>query len=331
MTLLAHGWTIVPHLAALARPRPPPDGIHWRGQATDGIGLSGVLHLGRGQAAKHLVVVIHGMGGDAHRPYVLRLASAALEAGASVLRLNLRGADLESSEFYHAGMTHDLHGVLDSPALRGFEAFHFIGFSLGGHLVARLAAEPGDPRLGRMVALCPPLDLGACQRFLDRPSRRLYRANLLVGMRAAYVAAAARGPVPTPWHRVREAKTLYQWDQLTAVPRYGFGTPERYYAETGAGPRLKDVVRPLLIVYVEDDPIVPVSTVEPWLAAASPHVVARRLRSGGHGYFPRTTHLGLGEAAGVDRQMMTWLLGEDAGEHARDHHVPTPLQGRQRR
>lgn len=307
MAVHAHWWTVVPHFVALMQGRPLGGAIRWRGRAADGVPLSGALHLGRQPGV--LVVVVHGLGGDEGRPYVLRLAREVLARGASVLRLNLRGADLETHAFYHAGLTADLHAVLDSPALRDFEVVHFIGFSLGGHLTARLASEPCDPRVGRLVGLCPPLDLGVCQRHLDHPSRWLYRENLLIGLRAAYQAAAARGPMPTPWPIVRRVTRLYDWDHLTVVPHFGFGTNERYYAETAAGPRLPFVHKPLLLLGVLDDPIVPWASVEPWLQGASPWVSVRTLRTGGHGYFPIDTHLGLAEEAGIDRQIVQWLLG----------------------
>lgn len=308
MALHAHWWTVAPHLLALLRRKRPAGAIAWRGRAADGVPLSGALHLGRRPGV--LVVVVHGLGGDQDRPYVLRLAHAVLTAGASVLRLNLRGADLQTGDFYHAGLTADLHAVLASPALRDFQVVHFIGFSLGGHLAARVAAEASDPRVGRLVALCPPLDLGICQRHLDHPARKVYRENLLVGLRATYQAAAALGPVPTPWERVRHVTRLYDWDQLTVVPRFGFASPEHYYAEVAAGPMLRQVRKPLLLLAVRDDPIVPWASVEPWLDHASPHVTVRCLRSGGHGYFPFDAHLGLADETGIDRQIVAWLLEE---------------------
>ncbi|MEZ4463799.1 MAG: alpha/beta fold hydrolase [bacterium] len=199
--------------------------------------------------------------------------------------------------------------MLASPALADFEAVHFLGFSLGGHLACRLAAEDGDARIGRLVALCPPLDLAACQQFLDHPARSLYRYNLLVGLRAAYRAAAARGPVPTPWEQVRRVKRLYDWDQLTVVPRFGFASPEAYYQETAAGPTLRHAHRPLLIIAVADDPIVPYRTsVAPWLSDLPAAVEVKVLRSGGHVYFPGDAHAGVGDLPGVEHQAVHWLL-----------------------
>ncbi|MCA9525516.1 MAG: alpha/beta fold hydrolase [Myxococcales bacterium] len=314
-----HWWTVVPHFGGLLRQRALPAGSAWHGRTADGAVLSGVLHVSPGRHRRTLVVVVHGLGGDVDRPYVRHAAAAALARGASALRLNLRGADLRSSDFYHAGLTADLHAVLASPALADFDTVHFVGFSLGGHLACRLAAEADDPRVGRLVALCPPLDLAACQRFLDDPWRSLYRYNLLVGLRATYQAAAARGPVPTPWAQVRKVKRLYDWDQLTVVPRFGFASPDAYYAEVSAGPALAHARRPLLIVAVADDPIVPFGLcVAPWLTDLPACVEVRVLQSGGHVYFPGDAHAGIGDLPGVEHQVVHWLLDEGAQRRQND-------------
>ena len=86
-------------------------------------------------------------------------AGEALAAGMSCLRLNLRGADLEGEDFYHAGLTADLHAALADPALERYERVHLLGYSLGGHVVLRWATESGDARVRSVAAICPPLDL----------------------------------------------------------------------------------------------------------------------------------------------------------------------------
>src|ERR1700681_597024 len=122
--LRPHFWTVAPRLRESLRPLALPPSEPWHGVVEDpAIGpvrLSGWLRpagsvgLAKGRADRplrdgdELVVMLHGLGGDASSHYMVRGALAAEEAGLACLRLNLRGADHNGDDFYHAGLTADL-------------------------------------------------------------------------------------------------------------------------------------------------------------------------------------------------------------------------------
>src|SRR5699024_5863954 len=123
-------------------------------------------------------------------------------AGLSCLRVSLRGCDRSGEDFYHAGLTADLHAALASPELRPYRRLYLLGYSLGGHMALRLATEEADPRLAAAAALCAPLDLARSQQEIDAPRRAIYRRYLLENLKRIYAAVAARRPVPYPVERL---------------------------------------------------------------------------------------------------------------------------------
>ena len=306
--LHGHLWTVGPHARSLVRPPRAPDATRWRGEVEDpargAIALSGLLTPGSDPTV--VVVLVHGLGGLPEADYMRRAAAAVHRAGASSLRLALRGADRSGRDYYHAGLTADLHAALASPALAACERIFVVGFSLGGHMALRAATEPAlDGRVVAVCAVCPPLDLAACQRHIDRARLDLYRRHVLRGLKDIYAGVARLGPVPTPVARARRIRTLLEWDEEIVAPRHGFGGAADYYDKMAVGPRLGALRRPALVVATEHDPMVPTVSSRPFLGA--PHVTARVSPRGGHVGFPRDVDLGLGAARGLMRQVLDWF------------------------
>jgi len=271
--------------------------------------LSGLLHPVAG--AKSVLLNLHGLGGNCESPYVEAGVAAAAAFGWACLRLNLRGADGSGEDFYHAALTADLHAALASPELAGFERVYVLGHSLGGHLALRLASEAHDPRVRAVAAVCAPLDLARSVVAIDEPWRWPYRHYVLRRLKAAYVAVARRRPLPTPLEHVLRVRSLREWDRLTVVPRFGFESPDDYYARASVSGRLPELRVPSLLVNAEHDPMVPADTVRPALLAPAPRLDARWLVSAGHVGFPLEVDLGERAPRGLWPQVLGWL--ESAG------------------
>jgi len=270
------------------------------------IPISGYLSRGDEQ---RLLILVHGLGGSAESLYLRRSARLAHAKGLSVLRVNLRGADGSGCDFFHAGLTQDLHTLLASPVLAAYEKIWVLGYSVGGHVVLKLASEVDDFRVKALAAICSPLDLEETVRDFDRPSVWPYRRHVFKGLFAHYASIAGKREVPTPVEELLQVRSLRRLDALTVVPRFGFGTAENYYAEVSAFRSLPQLRRPALLVATEADPMVTARSVRAGLSAAGRselEVVWSRL--GGHVGFPAGIHLGLGTSGPVDAQVQDWLL-----------------------
>jgi predicted alpha/beta-fold hydrolase len=310
MSLAGHYWTIVPSQAHRVAPRAAPAAEPWSTVIEDPqigpVTLRGALR--DSNSADACLIVVHGLGGSIDAHYCVQAAEAAERAGLACLRLGLRGADRCGEDFYHAGLAADLQAAVASSALARFARLYVVGYSLGGHMSLRFALAPGDSRVRAVAAVCAPLDLELSAQAIDRPGAVLYRRHVLSGLNEIYAAVARNRDVPTPLPRVLRARTIREWDGLTVVPRHGFGTVDRYYAEMSAGPRLAELEVPALLVQSTPDPMVPPWTYEPHLLAPAPRLQVQRLAAGGHVGFPRRVSLGQAEPAQLEDQVVRWLL-----------------------
>ncbi len=309
MTLLGHYWTIVPRLRHSVRPLQAPEWRAWETSLEDPVAgrvpVTGRLRELPG--SEELVVLVHGLGGSTESHYMVRGARAAEAAGLSCLRLNLRGCDRQSHDFFHAGLTADLHAALASDGLRRYRRIYLTGYSLGGHVVLRLATEELDPRVAGVAALCAPLDLRLSQEEIDAPARWPYRRYLLRSLTGIFAAVSARRPQPLTIEEVARIRTIREWDDRVVAPRHGFAGALDYYARASVAQYLGDLRVPALLLNSEGDPMVPARPVRAVLGGDAPRLEVRWVAGGGHVAFPRRLDVGLGEGAGVDAQVLGWL------------------------
>ncbi len=301
MSVRGHLWTIAPRLRHGFRPLQPPESRAFRTALRDPV--SGEVpvtgRLREVPESDELLVIVHGLGGCTDSHYMLRAAMTAEAAGISSLRVNLRGCDRGGDDFYHAGLTADLHAALASEELRRYRRVYVLGYSLGGHVALRLGTEGGDSRLAAVAAVCSPLDLALSQQEIDSPALWLYRRYLLNNLVTIYSAVAARRPVPLPVAEAARIRTLREWDDRVVAPRHGFLDAGDYYARASVAPRLPDLRVPGLLVATESDPMVPAGALRPVLRSPAPRLEVRWLAGGGHVAFPRSL--------AVDAQVIDWL------------------------
>ena len=286
-----------------------PSSSPWAHSFTDPdagpVTLTGLLSEVPG--AERLVVIVHGLGGSCRSPYAVRAAAAVEAAGWSSLRLNLRGADGEGADFYHAGLTADLKETFASPEVQRFAKVSVLGYSLGGHLALRFASDSPPPRLLSVAAVCAPLDLDRCAASIDRPALWGYRLYLLSGLKQIYASVARRRAVPLPSSEARKIRTIRRWDDLIVAPRHHFESAEDYYRKESAGPKLAGLKVPALLIAAEADPMVPAQSLRPFVEPPPPLLEVRWVRRGGHVGFPRSLDLDLGGLPGLEHQAVGWI------------------------
>lgn len=309
MKLQGHVWTIYRRLRSTLRPPAEPPSRPWGIRVPDKhfgeVAISGRLSSAAG--TEKLLIVIHGLAGCADSEYAVRTAAAARDAGWTCLRLNTRGADRSGEDIYHAGLTDDLPGVLGASEFRRFTRIAIIGFSLGGHLALRYATEAPDPRLGAVVAICPPLNLRGSVAQIDRPLLKPYRVYLLHHLRECYLEVVKRDRHVSPFGLVRRAKTLRAWDSVTVVPRFGFATVDDYYERMSVGPLLTGLKIPSLVIAAVEDPMVPAESLRPYLQDPGENLWVHWAKRGGHVGFPMNFDMLNGGRPGLAEQSIRWI------------------------
>src|SRR5262245_10188064 len=112
-----HVWTVAPSLLAAIRPPAGPQARKFRTSIKDPVTgevrLTGLLS--EVPDSETIVLIVHGLSGNALSPYCALAARAAEQAGFSSLRLSLRGADYSGEDILHGGITQDLWAALAAP------------------------------------------------------------------------------------------------------------------------------------------------------------------------------------------------------------------------
>ncbi len=310
MSVHGHIWTVAPLLAYHLRPQPAtssePFRLLRRNDEGREIPISGFLT--RGDARR-----LADPGARARRQRRKPLPAALLPGGARPRPVGAAPQPARGRRrrlrFLPRRPDRDLLHLIASPELAGYEKIWVQGFSVGGHVVLKLATELADPRVQAVAAICSPLDLEATVTDFDRPGAWPYRRHVFRGLLAHYEAIARQRPIPTPVEEIRHVSSLRRFDELTVVKRFGFGTAHNYYSSMSAGPRLGQLKKPALLVATEEDPMVTARSVRSGLDSAPPH----RLKvvwseRGGHVGFPPGVDLGLGAVGSTDEQVHHWLL-----------------------
>lgn len=252
------------------------------------------------------VVVLHGIAGSKDSYCCIRAAVALHRAGYHAIRLDMRGAGdsiVDAPSLYHAGLTSDLDLVVRSlaedPRVSGV---FLLGFSGGGGQALKVASEWGNaPPAGvlAVASVSAPLDYVRVSARMDTLACLPYRFHVLRGLVDRARAFAELHPRRARYRaadldRIRRFRT---YDASIIVPMHGFADVDSYYREASSGPLLENITVPTLIVHAEDDPMVPVDTVRPWLARSSKAVRVRMSQHGGH----------IGWLSGFDES--SWIKG----------------------
>ena len=314
--LLGHAATLGPFFSRTMAPLVRPTTETWSTTLDDPdigpVRLSGrALH----HDSKSAVVVVHGLGGSIDSGYMAAALVEAERTRTRCLLFNTRGSDRSGQDIAHAGLGADLEAALRSDFFAGVTAVDLLGYSLGGHLVLRYAAENPHPKLRRVAAIGSPLLLEPAATALDAAWLNVYRTHVMRSLHEIYTVAYqrnARGILPEV---AREIHRIREWDERVIAPRFGFSSAEDYYRKVSAGPLLRGIKCDALYVGAPRDPMVPLSSVAPALAGTPLDVVW--VRSAGHLGFGSRLDLGLEAPLGLEPQVFAWLAGAARRDAAR--------------
>lgn len=269
--------------------------------ASDGSGdrLIGVLNEGRGSGRRPLALLVHGLTGCHDSGYMVATARHLTGLGHPVLRLNLRGAGPSATtcrERYHAGRGQDIADAVRAlPEDLTRDGVVLAGYSLGANILLNFLADHAAGLPVRAAAtVSAPIDLAASSRRIEALRNRVYQRYLLNRMRRDWAGVALSASERTA---LRDARTIYQFDDGIVAPFNGFGTAERYYAECSGLRVLGRIGIPTLLIHAADDPWIPVAAYRSFDWARNENLTPLIAAGGGHVGF----HDSLGPPAWHDR------------------------------
>lgn len=236
-----------------------------------------------------LVLLMHGLSGDANAEYMRLTADALIRAGHGVWAVNHRGCGEGrglAGKPYHSGKTDDLEAVLSACRQNApHKRIVVAGFSMSGNLALLHSAEGRRPAPDGIVAINPAVDLERTSVAIGKGVSRVYERRFLWRLRKAVKEREAEGRTLRSYD-IPLGLSLLEFDDLFTAPECGFESGLDYYRRCSSLPRLGEVATPSVILTAADDPFVDATT----LAAAprSPAVSLHVERHGGHvGYVTR--------------------------------------------
>ena len=241
-----------------------------------------------GPAGSPWLHVFHGLEGSSRSPYARMLMHHARQRGWRGSVFHFRGCSGEINRLpraYHSGDTEEIDWVLRRvKALAGEAPLHAVGVSLGGNALAKWLGERGEAArevVSRAAIISAPLDLMAAGAALERGFAIWYARHFLATLKRTAFAKLRQHPGLLDAQKVRQARTLRDFDNVVTAPLHGFRDTDDYWTRASAKPHLRGIAVPTLILNAKDDPFLPAEAL-PGPGDVSAHVTLEQPDKGGH-------------------------------------------------
>lgn len=209
--------------------------------------------------SKKLVVLLHGLEGDAQRPYITGSAKILNQNGYDCCAVNFRGCSGEPNikyRSYHSGATEDLMNILDHIlSTRDYKSIFLKGFSLGGNLLLKYLGEGNQipTELKGAVAVSVPCNLhDSCKQLLSTKNILYairFKGNLLEKLKQKQ----AMFPEKISNADIKKIKTLMDFDDAYTSKAHNFKNALDYYEQCSSLQFLPNIQVPSLIINAKND------------------------------------------------------------------------------
>ena len=239
-------------------------------------------------SGRRVVIISHGLEGNAGRKYIKGMARAFNEAGCDVIAWNQPGCGGEPARtprIYHMGETRDLRRVIDYARVLGYTSIGLVGFSMGGNQILRFAGEAGadiDRAVRGLAVFSVPCDLPGAVRVLNRRVNRVYMFYFMRSLHPKIREMHRRFPHLFDINGLSGIFTFSEFDDRFTAPLNGVASAADYYARASSLPVLTRLPVPTLLVNAADDPFLSESCYPYAAAAQNPNLFLKVPDSGGH-------------------------------------------------
>ncbi|MEJ1221304.1 YheT family hydrolase [Sediminicola sp. 1XM1-17] len=207
-----------------------------------------------------VVILLHGLEGNAQRPYITGSAKVMNDNGFDVCAVNYRGCSGEANRLfrsYHSGATEDLEAVIDHLISKQiYRSIILKGFSLGGNLALRYLGEKGRDlpnELKAAIAVSVPCDLYSSLKELLKPRNFLYAKRFKKHLIEKLVQKQTLFPKEITNEDISKIKTLKDFDDIYTSRAHGFKDALDYYKKCSCLPLLENINIPTLMINAQND------------------------------------------------------------------------------
>lgn len=236
-----------------------------------------------------LVIILHGLEGDARRQYMTGMVHIFNEGGYDTVCMNFRGCSGEMNNalrFYHSGETGDLQTVVNHIATSGqYKSVHLLGFSLGGNVTLKYIGELGASIPGIIrsaVAISVPCDLKDSSVELEKRHNFIYMRRFIQSLGEKLEIKAQKYPENISLDKFAEIRNFKQFDDRYTAPMHGFKNAEEYWEASSSKKFLPAIRIPTLLINALDDPFLGKGSFPYKEAEQNPYFHLETPETGGH-------------------------------------------------
>ncbi len=207
-----------------------------------------------------LVLLIHGLEGDATSNYMLSTVSYLNKKGFDTVCMNLRGCSGEDNlnlETYHSGKTDDVDFIINHlVASHDYSNIILCGFSLGGNLILKYLGESQNiPSLVEgAIAVSVPVDLTTAQLELSKLKNKLYRLEFMKSLKRKILEKSKKHKeYCIDRSKLEKATQFVHIEELYTAPVFGFESPMDYYSKASSKPFIPKIKHKTLLINAKND------------------------------------------------------------------------------
>ncbi|MGF1559329.1 MAG: YheT family hydrolase [Flavobacteriaceae bacterium] len=242
--------------------------------------------------SKKVVILIHGLEGNAQRAYITGSAKAFNANGFDACAINLRtcsGVPNRLYRSYHSGATEDLEAVIDHILeLKNYSELYLKGFSLGGNMALKYLGENRTvpKEIKAAIAVSVPCSLHSSLKELlktkNLPYAKRFKKHLVEKLREKQQLF----PDNISDKDIKNVVTLKDFDDVYTSRAHGFRDALDYYDKCSCKQFLPNIQIPSLIVNARNDSFLGPECFPLEEAKDNPNLYLEMPKYGGHvGFF----------------------------------------------
>ncbi|SFU69047.1 hypothetical protein SAMN05216480_11398 [Pustulibacterium marinum] len=235
-----------------------------------------------------LLLVLHGLEGNANRPYIKGAAKIFNENGYDACAMNFRSCSGEDNKLfssYHSGKTDDLALVIAHILkLKKYQTIILKGFSLGANVVLKYLGNteniPSEVKAG--IAISVPCYLYGSMLQLHKMNNKLYHEKFRIDLLKKLKFKQQAHPDKLSKADIAAVKTLKDFDDIYTSRAHNFKNGLDYYEKASSLPHLKNIEIPTLIINAKNDSFLSKECYPLQEAEQNPNLYLEMPNYGGH-------------------------------------------------
>jgi hypothetical protein len=206
-----------------------------------------------------LIILLHGLEGNAQRPYMLGAAKLFNQNGFDVLSVNHRSCSGQPNRLYrsyHSGAVEDLDAVITHVLEnKNYSDIYLKGFSLGGNLALKyLGTKASVPKeIKGAVAVSVPCFLYGSMLEIYKTKNFLYANKFKTSLKEKLRQKQKQFPEKLKELDLKNIKTLKDFDDVYTSQAHGYKNALDYYEKASSLQELPNIKLPTLILNAKND------------------------------------------------------------------------------